>query len=129
MFFFPLPKLKRRGTVCRIPQNRKVPAVHFAVKDGPREGNPFMRHKLKKGEKRMLEGSYQLGLSDLLDQNLSCYEYYHSLPKEVQKKIAMRDIGSFDEMQAYVGSLGGYGGDPEYDEGTEARDPFSGSPV
>lgn len=34
----------------------------------------------------MLEGSYQLGLSDLLDQNLSCYEYYHSLPEEVQKK-------------------------------------------
>lgn len=54
----------------------------------------------------MLEGSYQLGLSDLLDQNLSCYEYYHSLPEEVQKKIAVRDIGSFEEMQSYVNSLG-----------------------
>ena len=54
----------------------------------------------------MLEGSYQLGLSDLLDQNLSCYEYYHSLPEEVQKKIAVRDIGSFEEMQDYVRSLG-----------------------
>ena len=51
----------------------------------------------------MLEGSYQLGLSDLLDQNLSCYEYYQSLPEEYKKKIA--DIGSFEEMQAYVRRL------------------------
>ena len=35
----------------------------------------------------MLEGSYQLGLSDLLDQNLSCYEYFHSLPENVQRRI------------------------------------------
>ena len=53
----------------------------------------------------MLEGSYQLGLSDLLDQNLSCYEYYLSLPEEYNKKIADRDIGSFEEMQAYVRRL------------------------
>ena len=55
----------------------------------------------------MLEGSYQLGLSDLLDQNLSCYEYYYSLPEEVQKRIAKQDIGSFEEMQAFVADLGG----------------------
>ena len=53
----------------------------------------------------MLEGSYQLGLSDLLDHNLSCYEYYQSLPEEYKKKIADRDIGSFEEMQAYVRRL------------------------
>ena len=53
----------------------------------------------------MLEGSYQLGLSDLLDQNISCYEYYHALPEEIKKKIADRDIGSFEEMQAYVAHL------------------------
>lgn len=53
----------------------------------------------------MLEGSYQLGLSDLLVKNLSCYEYYQSLPEEYKKKIADRDIGSFEEMQAYVRRL------------------------
>ena len=35
----------------------------------------------------MLEGSYQLGLSDLLDQNLSCYEYFHGLPRNIQERI------------------------------------------
>lgn len=55
----------------------------------------------------MLEGSYQLGLSDLLDQNLSCYEYYHSLPEDLQRRIAKQDIGSFEEMQNFVADLGG----------------------
>ncbi len=55
----------------------------------------------------MLEGSYQLGLSDLLDQNLSCYEYYHSLPEDLQKRIAKQDIGSFEEMQDFVANLTG----------------------
>ncbi len=53
----------------------------------------------------MLEGSYQLGLSDLLDQNLSCYEYFHGLPRNIQERIERRDIGSFEEMQEYVASL------------------------
>lgn len=55
----------------------------------------------------MLEGSYQLGLSDLLDQNLSCYEYYYSLPEDLQRRIAKQDIGSFEEMQNFVADLGG----------------------
>ncbi|HIW74187.1 MAG TPA: hypothetical protein H9684_07665 [Firmicutes bacterium] len=50
----------------------------------------------------MLEGSYQLGLSDLLDQNLSCYEYFHGLPRNIQEQIERRDIGSFQEMQDFV---------------------------
>lgn len=53
----------------------------------------------------MLEGSYQLGLSDLLDQNLSCYEYFHSLPRSIQQRIERRDLGSFEEMQEFVASL------------------------
>lgn len=53
----------------------------------------------------MLEGSYQLGLSDLLDQNLSCYEYFHSLPQRVQKKIFQRDVASFEEMQQMVEAM------------------------
>lgn len=53
----------------------------------------------------MLEGSYQLGLSDLLDQNLSCYEYFYSLPQRVQKKISQRDVASFEEMQQMVETM------------------------
>lgn len=54
----------------------------------------------------MLEGSYQLGLSDLLDQNLSCYEYFYSLPPGVQKKISQRDVASFEEMRQMVEDMG-----------------------
>lgn len=50
----------------------------------------------------MITGSYQIGLSDLLDQNLSCYEYFHSLPKEIQVEIEQRDLSSFEEIQQYV---------------------------
>lgn len=51
----------------------------------------------------MYDSSFQkLGLSDLLEQDLTSYEYYHSLPKELQQEIALRDIGSFDDMVAYV---------------------------
>jgi hypothetical protein len=54
----------------------------------------------------MLEGSYQLGLSDLLDQNLSSYEYFYGLPKSVQKKISQRDVASFEEMRQIAEELG-----------------------
>lgn len=60
---------------------------------------------LKPEEAGMLEGSYQLGLSDLLDQNLSCYEYFHSLPQRVQKKISQRDVASFEEMRQMVEAM------------------------
>ena len=49
-----------------------------------------------------------LCLSDLLDQDLSSYEYFHSLPKELQNKIIMKDITSFEEMQAYVSQQRNY---------------------
>ena len=50
----------------------------------------------------MKESSYQLGLSELLDQDLSSYEYFYSLPVAVQQKIKQKDINSFDDMQEYV---------------------------
>lgn len=53
----------------------------------------------------MIEGSYQLGLSDLLAQDISSYEYFYSLPENIQKKIESRDLWSLDEMQSYVKSL------------------------
>ena len=40
-----------------------------------------------------------LCLSDLLDQDLSSYEYFHSLPLEIQKKIEESVVNSFADMQ------------------------------
>ena len=53
----------------------------------------------------MKEGSYQLGLSDLLDQDISSYEYFYSLPAKIQQKIVARDLNSFEEMQDFVKNL------------------------
>ena len=47
-----------------------------------------------------------LGLSDLLDQDLTSYEYYHSLPEALQKEIAKKDFSSFEDMQRYVQQKG-----------------------
>ena len=54
----------------------------------------------------MLEGSYHLGPTDLLDQNLSCYEYFYALPADVQKRIARQGVSSFEEMQRMVEDMG-----------------------
>lgn len=53
----------------------------------------------------MREGSYSMGLSDLLDQDLSSYEYFYSLPDDIRHKIVRKDINSFKEMQDYVFNL------------------------
>ena len=53
----------------------------------------------------MREGSYSMGLSDLLDQDLSSYEYFYSLPDDIKHKIVRKDINSFEEMQDYVSNL------------------------
>lgn len=44
----------------------------------------------------------KLCLSDLLDQDISSYEFFHSLPEPIQRKIEALDIGSFEEMQAFA---------------------------
>lgn len=42
-----------------------------------------------------------LGLTDLLDQNLSAYEYFQTLPPEVQTMLRRKDtVSSFEELQA-----------------------------
>lgn len=51
------------------------------------------------------EGYYQLGLADLLNSDLTCYEYYCSLPDRFRRHIEAQDLRSFDEMQAYVEEL------------------------
>ena len=46
-----------------------------------------------------------LCLSDLLDQDLSSYEFFHSLPEDMQRKIEDSDVRSFDQMQSFVAKL------------------------
>ena len=53
----------------------------------------------------MREGRNNVGLSDLLDQDISSYEYFYSLPANVQQKIISKDLNSFEEMQDYVKNL------------------------
>lgn len=43
-----------------------------------------------------------LCLSDLLDQDLSSYEYFYSLPLDIQRKIEENDVNSFADMQQLV---------------------------
>lgn len=53
----------------------------------------------------MYRSNVSLGLSDLLDQDISSYEYFYSLPEDLRHKIQQQDIGSFAEMQSYVEQL------------------------
>ena len=50
-------------------------------------------------------GFGQLGLSALLEQDLSSYEYFQSLPRDVQRKVEMCDVTSFAELQSYAESF------------------------
>lgn len=43
-----------------------------------------------------------LCLSDLLDQDLTAYEYFQTLPYAVQKELRNREIATFEELQDCV---------------------------
>lgn len=43
-----------------------------------------------------------LGLDDLLENDVSSYELYHSLPKDIQQKVAQKDVRSFGELCSFV---------------------------
>ena len=47
----------------------------------------------------------KLGLSYLLENDLSSHEYFHTLPKQIQAKIENKDIASFYDMQEYVNKI------------------------
>ena len=51
------------------------------------------------------EGFRKLGLDDLLESDLTSYEYFHSLPADIRRRVERRDIGSFGEMTKYVSEL------------------------
>lgn len=59
----------------------------------------------------MIKGSEYVGLSDLLDQDISSYEYFYSQPKDIQKRIIDQDISNFRDMQEYVDKIKGLGRD------------------
>ena len=50
---------------------------------------------------------HYLCLTDLLDQDLSAYEYFQTLPPAVQTALRREDggIGTLDELQARVAHL------------------------
>lgn len=43
-----------------------------------------------------------LGLDDLLENDVSSYELFHSLPREVQQKVVQKDVRSFGELCSFV---------------------------
>ncbi len=51
------------------------------------------------------ERNSELGLSALLEQDISSFEYFNTLSEDIKRKIEAKDIGSFQEMQEYVSHL------------------------
>jgi len=49
-----------------------------------------------------------IGISALLEQDLSSFEYYHSQPRRVQEMLENMDVSSFDDMQDAVERLRSY---------------------
>ena len=41
-----------------------------------------------------------LCLSDLIDQDLTSYEFFHSLPAAVRQRVEESDVRTFAELQA-----------------------------
>lgn len=50
-------------------------------------------------------GHVHLCLSDLLDQDLTAYEYFQTLPYAVQKELRNSEIATFDELQSRANEL------------------------
>ena len=44
-------------------------------------------------------GSEFLGLSDLLENDLTSYEYFNSLPPSAQRRLEQMDVRSFEQLQ------------------------------
>lgn len=61
---------------------------------------------VKQMDKFIPTGANQhLCLTDLLDQDISSYEYFYSQPTAVQEKIRETDPSSFEEMQNAAASI------------------------
>lgn len=47
----------------------------------------------------------KLGLSDLLDQDISSYEYFYSLSPQIRKDLENEDVANFDELKQVANRL------------------------
>lgn len=54
------------------------------------------------GVRNMKNPKQELGLSALLEQDISSYEYFNTLPEKLKNGLRVRDVGTFAEMQDYV---------------------------
>lgn len=52
----------------------------------------------------MLDRGYEIGLSALLEHDLSSYEYFCTLSKDIQEELRRKDARSFEEMQEIAAS-------------------------
>ncbi len=68
------------------------------------QSNGFGKQTPKRKGKAMLKGEH-LCLSDLLDQDLSSYEYFQALPSDIKRKVMECDFRSLSEMQEYVSNI------------------------
>lgn len=46
-----------------------------------------------------------LCISDLLDQDMSSFEYFQSLPKNVRDRLMELDVRTFEDLQEQAGIL------------------------
>lgn len=49
--------------------------------------------------------NYYNGLSALLEEDLSAFEYFNTLPEDVKRRAEAEDINSFDDLQEYAEKL------------------------
>ena len=64
------------------------------------QSNGFGKQTPKRKGKAMLKGEH-LCLSDLLDQDLSSYEYFQALPSDIKRKVMECDFRSLSEIDVY----------------------------
>jgi hypothetical protein len=46
-----------------------------------------------------------IGVDELLDQDMTSYEFFQTLPDETRREILREDVRSFREMQLLAGRL------------------------
>ena len=58
--------------------------------------------------------NYYNGLPALLEEDLSAFEYYNSLPLDLKRRLEHEDVNSFDDMLSFVEE---WNADEEYPRG------------
>lgn len=46
--------------------------------------------------------NYSLGLDNLIERDMTSFEYFNSLPQSIKRRLESKDISSFEEMQHFV---------------------------